>query len=429
MSTIEFVHAREILDSRGYPTIEVDVHTADGAHGRAAVPSGASTGEHEAVELRDGDAKRYLGKGVLQAVANVNDVIAPEIVDLDVMDQAYVDKRMCEIDGTPNKSKLGANAILGVSMAVAKAAAVLTDQPLYKYLGGVNARDLPVPMMNVLNGGRHADNNLDLQEFMIMPVGASDVVEALRMGSETFHNLKKVLLEAGLNTSVGDEGGFAPNLKTNAEALDFIVRAIERAGFRPGEDIVLALDPAASEFCSGGVYVLQGEGGKKLDSDALVDYWAGLCERYPIVSIEDGMAEDDWEGWKKLTDRLGSKVQIVGDDLFVTNVERLRRGIETGVANSILVKMNQIGTITETLDTIEMAKRARYTCVVSHRSGETEDVTLAHLAVAVNAGQVKTGSMSRTDRIAKYNELIRIEEELADAARFPGRGALAGARR
>jgi enolase len=425
MSTIEFVHAREILDSRGFPALEVDVHTADGAHGRAAVPSGASTGEHEAVELRDGDPKRYLGKGVLRAAANVNDVLAPEIVDLDVMDQAYIDQRLCELDGTPNKSKLGANAILGVSLAVAKAAAVVSEQPLYKYIGGTNARDLPIPMMNVLNGGRHADNNLDLQEFMIVPVGAADLAEAVRMGAETFHHLKKVLLEAGLATAVGDEGGFAPNLKTNAEALDLILRAIEAAGFRPGAEVALAIDAAASEFFSGGAYTLQGEGGRKLTAEALVEYWAGLCETYPIVSIEDGMAEDDWDGWHRLTERLGGTVQLVGDDLFVTNVDRLTRGIATGVANSILVKMNQIGTLTETLDAIETARRAGYTCVVSHRSGETEDVTLAHLAVAVNAGQVKTGSMSRTDRVAKYNELIRIEEELADAARFPGRAALA----
>ena len=421
MSTIEFVHAREILDSRGFPTLEVDVHTSEGALGRAAVPSGASTGEHEAVELRDGDKSRFLGKGVLQAVANVNDVLAPEIVDLDVLDQVYVDRRLCELDGTPNKSKLGANAVLGVSMAVAKAAAMTAGMPLYRYIGGTNARDLPVPMMNVLNGGAHADNNLDLQEFMIVPHGAGDIGQALRMGSETFHNLKKVLLASKLNTAVGDEGGFAPSLKSNAEALDLILSAIEKAGYRPGEDIALALDAAASEFFAEGVYTLQGEGGRKLDPAALVEYYVGLCERYPIVSIEDGMAEDDWEGWALLTKRLGDKIQIVGDDVFVTNTERLRRGIESGVANSILIKMNQIGTITETLDAIEMAKRAAYTCVVSHRSGETEDTTLAHLAVAVNAGQIKTGSMSRTDRIAKYNELLRIEEELADAARFPGR--------
>ncbi len=429
MSNIEFVHAREILDSRGFPTLEVDVVTSDGAMGRAAVPSGASTGQHEAVELRDGDAARYLGKGVLKAVAHVNDVLAPEILELDVLDQAHVDARLCEVDGTPNKSKLGANAILGVSLAVAKAGAVTSGLPLYNYIGGTNARTLPVPMMNVLNGGAHADNNLDLQEFMIMPVGASDLREALRMGSEIFHHLKKVLLESGLNTAVGDEGGFAPNLKTNAAALDLICKAIERAGYHPGDDIVLALDAAASEFFAAGTYTLQGEGGKKFDAPALVEYYAALCERYPIVSIEDGMAEDDWDGWKQLTAKLGARIQIVGDDLFVTNTERLRQGIESGVANSILIKMNQIGTLTETLDCIEMAKRASYTCVVSHRSGETEDTTLAHLAVATNAGQVKTGSMSRTDRICKYNELMRIEEELADAGRFGGRSVLArGAR-
>ena len=427
MSSIEFVHAREILDSRGYPTLEVDVVTADGAMGRAAVPSGASTGEHEAVELRDGDANRYLGKGVLKAVGHVNDVLAPEILEMDILDQAAVDARLCEVDGTANKGKLGANAILGISLAVAKAAAVTSGLPLYNYIGGANARTLPVPMMNVLNGGVHADNNLDLQEFMIMPVGAGDFREALRMGAETFHHLKKVLQEAGLNTAVGDEGGFAPNLKTNAAALDLICKAIERAGYKLGDDIVLALDSAASEFHAGGTYTLAGEGDKKLDAAAMVDYYAGLCAKYPIVSIEDGMAEDDWDGWKLLSTKLGGQVQLVGDDLFVTNTERLSRGIAAGIGNSILVKMNQIGTLTETLDTIEMAKRAGYTCVVSHRSGETEDTTLAHLAVATNAGQVKTGSMSRTDRVAKYNEFLRIEEELGDAARFPGRGALARA--
>jgi enolase len=429
MSTVEFVHAREILDSRGYPTLEVDVYTSDGSLGRAAVPSGASTGEHEAVELRDGDAARYLGKGVLRAVANVNDVLAPEIVDLDVTDQAAIDRRLCELDDTPNKSKLGANALLGVSLAVAKAGALSANLPLYKYIGGAGARTLPVPMMNVLNGGRHADNNLDLQEFMIMPVGAADLSQALRMGAETFHHLKKVLHAAKLETAVGDEGGFAPSLQSNAQALDLILQAIEAAGYEPGSDIALALDAAASEFHADGTYTLAGEGGKRLDADAMVGYYAGLCERYPIVSIEDGMAEDDWNGWSRLTQRLGDRVQLVGDDLFVTNVTRLRRGIDSHVGNSILIKMNQIGTLSETLDTIEMAKRAGYTCVISHRSGETEDVTLSHLAVAMNAGQVKTGSMSRTDRIAKYNELLRIEEELADAARFPGRAALARADR
>ena len=425
MSSIEFVHAREILDSRGYPTLEVEVYTGDGAMGRAAVPSGASTGEHEAVELRDGDAARYLGKGVLQAVANVNDVLAPEIVDLDVLDQPYIDQRLCELDGTPNKSKLGANAILGVSLAVAKAAAVSTNLPLYAYIGGTNARTLPVPMMNVLNGGRHADNNADIQEFMIVPLGAADFGTALRIGAETFHQLKKVLHEMGLNTAVGDEGGFAPNVESNAQALELILKAIERAGYRPGEDVALAIDAAASEFYRDGAYVLEAEARKKLDSEALVEFYAGLVKRFPIVSIEDGMAEDDWDGWRKLTEALGAKVQLVGDDIFVTNVERLRRGFEARVGNSILIKLNQIGTLSETLDTMQMAERGGYTCVVSHRSGETEDVTIAHLAVATNAGQIKTGSISRSDRIAKYNELLRIEEELADAARFPGRRALA----
>jgi len=425
MSSIEFVHGREILDSRGYPTLEVDVVTSDGAMGRAAVPSGASTGEHEAVELRDGDSARYLGKGVLQAVAHVNDVLAPEILEMDILDQVSVDQRLCEVDATPNKSKLGANAILGVSLAVAKAGAVTCGLPLYSYIGGTQARMLPVPMMNVLNGGAHADNNLDLQEFMILPVGASEYREALRMGAETFHHLRKVLLEAGSSTAVGDEGGFAPDLKTNAAALDLILRAIERAGYRPGEDIVLALDAAASEFYADGRYTLAGEGGKSFTAAELVEYYAGLCDKYPVVSIEDGLAENDWDGWKRLTERLGARVQLVGDDLFVTNTERLARGIAAGCGNSILVKMNQIGTLTQTLDAMDMAKRAGFTCVVSHRSGETEDTTLAHLAVATNAGQIKTGSLSRSERIAKYNELLRIEEELADAARFPGAAALA----
>jgi len=425
MSTIEFVHAREILDSRGYPTLEVEVYTSDGAMGRAAVPSGASTGEHEAVELRDGDAQRYLGKGVLQAVANVNDVLAPEVVDLDVLDQAHVDQRLRDLDGTPDKSRLGANAILGVSLAVAKAAAVACGLPLYRYLGGAGARVLPVPMMNVLNGGAHADNNLDLQEFMIVPLGAADFSQALRMGAETFHHLKKVLLEKGLNTAVGDEGGFAPNLASNAQACEVILEAIRRAGYRPGDDIALALDAAASEFFTDGRYALTAEGGKAFDAAAMVHYYTDLCERFPIVSIEDGMSEDDWDGWKELTQRLGGSIQLVGDDLFVTNTTRLRRGIDSAVGNSILIKMNQIGTLSETLDAIEMAKRARYTCVISHRSGETEDTTLSHLAVAVNAGQIKTGSMSRTERVAKYNELLRIEEELSEAGRFAGRQAFA----
>ncbi|MFQ5600473.1 MAG: phosphopyruvate hydratase [Candidatus Krumholzibacteriia bacterium] len=425
MSSIEFVHAREILDSRGFPTLEVEVYTEAGTTGRAAVPSGASTGEHEAVELRDGDETRYLGKGVLKAVANVNDVLAPEIVDLDVFDQAYIDQRLREVDGTQNKSSMGANAILGVSLAVARAAAVAANLPLYNYIGGTNARTLPLPMMNVVNGGRHADNNVDLQEFMILPVGAADFSQAVRMGAETFHNLKKVLLEMGLSTAVGDEGGFAPNLSSNAEAIEVILRAIDRAGYKPGEDIALALDAASSEFFAGGTYTLEAEAHKQLDADALVEYYAGLCDRYPIVSIEDGMAEDDWDGWRKLTAELGERIQLVGDDIFVTSIERLKRGIEAGVANSLLVKLNQIGTLSETLDAIETARAAGYTNVVSHRSGETEDVTIAHLAVATNAGQIKTGSMSRSDRLAKYNELLRIEEELADAARYPGGTALA----
>lgn len=423
MSTIEFVHARQILDSRGYPTLEVEVYTSDGAMGRAAVPSGASTGEHEAVELRDHDMQRYLGKGVLQAVANVNDILAPAVIDVDVLDQSHVDQRLRDLDGTPNKSRLGANAILGVSLAVAKAAAVASGLPLYRYIGGAGARVLPVPMMNVLNGGAHADNNLDLQEFMIVPIGAKTFSQAMQMGAETFHHLKKVLLEAKLNTAVGDEGGFAPNLTSNAQACDVILEAVRRAGYRPGDDIALALDAAASEFFADGRYALAAEGGKTFDAGTMVNYYVDLCERFPIISIEDGMAENDWDGWKRLTQRLGDKVQLVGDDLFVTNTERLRRGIDSAVGNSILIKMNQIGTLSETLDAIEMAKTARYTCVISHRSGETEDTTLAHLAVAVNAGQIKTGSMSRTERIAKYNELLRIEEELGEAARFVGRPA------
>jgi enolase len=419
MSTIEFVHAREILDSRGFPTLEVEVYTAAGTRGRAAVPSGASTGEHEAIELRDGDPNRYLGKGVLKAVANVNDVLAPEIVDLDVLDQVAIDTRMREIDATPNKSKLGANAILGVSMAVARAAAETVNLPLYNYIGGTNARTLPVPMMNVINGGQHADNNVDIQEFMIVPVGATNISEAIRMGAETFHHLKKVLNSRKLNTGVGDEGGFAPDLESNAAAMEVILQAIESAGFRPGDEIALALDAASSEFYTDGFYAMQAEG-RSYDADALVEYYLQLCERFPIISIEDGMAEDDWEGWSKLTMALGDRIQLVGDDLFVTNIERLQRGIESGIANSLLVKLNQIGTLSETLDAMETARAAGYTNVVSHRSGETEDATIAHLAVATNAGQIKTGSMSRSDRLAKYNELLRIEEELGDAARFPG---------
>ncbi len=427
MSSIEFVHAREILDSRGFPTLEVEVLTQDGARGRAAVPSGASTGEHEAVDLRDGDPARYLGKGVLKAVGHVNDDIAPEIMELEVSDQVALDMRLCALDGTPNKSRLGANAILGVSLAVAKAAAMEAGLPLYNYLGGANARTLPVPLMNVLNGGRHADNNLDIQEFMLVPLGASDFGQALRMGAETFHHLRKVLQEKGLHTAVGDEGGFAPDVGSTAEALEMILHAVERAGYRPGEDIALALDAAASEFFARGRYTLKGEGGKALDAAALVGFYADLCARFPIVSLEDGMAEDDWDGWHKLTAALGDRLQLVGDDLFVTNLERLRRGIAAGVANSLLVKLNQIGTLSETLDAIETARSAGYTNVVSHRSGETEDTSIAHLAVATNAGQIKTGSLSRTDRLAKYNELLRIDEELAEAARYAGRTALARA--
>ncbi len=419
MSSIEMIQAREILDSRGNPTIEVDVVLADGSAGRAAVPSGASTGEHEAHELRDGDKARYGGKGVLQAVKNVQD-IEEELLGLDATDQSLVDRILIELDGTPTKAKLGANAILGVSLAVAKAAAESVGLPLYRYVGGVQARTLPVPMMNVLNGGQHADNNVDLQEFMIMPLGAPTFGEALRYGSETFHTLKKLLNERGLSTGVGDEGGFAPNLKSNREALDLLVTAIERAGFKPGEDIAIALDPASSTFFKNGKYVLEAEGGEPWDAERMVAFYADLVDNYPIVSIEDGLAEDDWAGWRKLYEALGSRIQIVGDDLFVTNPERLARGVSERCANSILIKLNQIGTLSETLETIEMAKRAAWTNVVSHRSGETEDSTIASLAVATSAGQIKTGSLCRSDRIAKYNELLRIEEELDDLAVFPG---------
>ena len=421
MSFIEMINAREILDSRGNPTVEVDVFLADGSVGRAAVPSGASTGEHEAMELRDGDDDRYLGKGVQQAVKNVVETIEDELLGIDGTDQVLIDRIMCELDGTPNKSKLGANAILGVSLAVAKAAATSVGLPLYQYIGGVHARTLPVPMMNVLNGGAHADNNVDIQEFMIMPVGAPNFAEALRYGSEIFHNLKQTLTEKGLATSVGDEGGFAPNLGSNREALDLLLAAVERAGYRPGEDVVFALDPAASEFYQDGYYVLQAEGGDRWDADRMIEYWSQLADDYPIVSIEDGLDENDWAGWSKLYTALGGRLQIMGDDIFVTNPERLRRGIEQRCANSILIKLNQIGTLSETLETIELAKRARYTNVISHRSGETEDTTLANLAVATNAGQIKTGSLCRSDRVAKYNELLRIEEELEDLAVFPGR--------
>jgi enolase len=420
MTTITDVFAREIMDSRGNPTVEVDVVLEDGSLGRAAVPSGASTGAYEAVELRDGDKGRYQGKGVLKAVENVNNIIAPEIIGFDALEQTEIDALMLRLDGTPNKAKLGANAILGVSMAVAKAAAISLDMPLYKYLGGVNAKQLPVPMMNIMNGGKHADNNVDIQEFMVMPVGAASFAEALRMCAEIYHTLKKVLKDKGLATAIGDEGGFAPNLASNEEALKAIVTAIEKAGYKPGEQVALALDPAATEFYKDGSYILAGEG-KTLSAAQMVDFYADLVAKYPIVSIEDGLAEDDWEGWKLLTDKLGGKVQIVGDDLFVTNTERLTRGIAAKTANSILVKVNQIGTLTETFDTIEMAKRAGYTCVISHRSGETEDATIADIAVAVNAGQIKTGAPARTDRVAKYNQLLRIEEELGEAAQYKGR--------
>jgi enolase len=422
MSIIEMIQAREILDSRGNPTVEVEVFLADGTAGRAAVPSGASTGEHEAIELRDGDGDRYLGKGVLQAVKNVQQVIEEELIGIDATDQVLVDRILCELDGTANKSKLGANAILGVSLAVAKAAAASVDLPLYQYIGGVGARTLPVPMMNVLNGGAHADNNVDIQEFMIMPVGAPTFAEALRYGAETFHTLKKILKERGLATSVGDEGGFAPNLKSNREALDLLMKAVEKAGYRPGEDLVFALDAAASSFFRDGAYHLGAEAGEPWDAARLVEFYVELVDNYPILSLEDGLDENDWEGWGKLYEALGNRIQIVGDDIFVTNPERLQRGIKEGCANSILIKLNQIGSLTETLETIEIAKRAGFTNVVSHRSGETEDATIASLAVATNAGQIKTGSLSRTDRICKYNELLRIEEELEDLAVFPGLG-------
>ena len=422
MPFIKEIYAREVLDSRGNPTVEVEVYTESDGFGRAIVPSGASTGEHEAVELRDGDKSRYLGKGVLKAVDNVNEVIAPELIGMNVFDQVGIDQTMIELDGTPNKQKLGANAILGVSMAVARAAADLCGLSLYNYLGGFNARQLPTPMMNILNGGSHADNNVDFQEFMIMPVGACCFSEAIRMGAEVFHNLKKVLKAKGYNTSVGDEGGFAPNLGSNEEAVQVIIEAIKNAGYVPGKDVFLAMDVASSEFYDKDKkkYVLAGEGGKELDAKELANFYAELVEKYPIISIEDGLDENDWEGWKYLTDKLGKKVQLVGDDLFVTNTERLSKGISKGVANSILIKVNQIGTLTETFEAIEMAKKAGYTAVVSHRSGETEDTIIADIAVALNTGQIKTGSMSRTDRIAKYNQLIRIEDELGSTAVYIG---------
>ena len=421
MMTIGALDAREILDSRGNPTLEVDCRLASGVLGRAAVPSGASTGEHEAVELRDGDAARYGGKGVQQAVRHVLETIAPRLLGMDAFDQVRVDRILVDLDGTANKGRLGANALLGVSLACAKAAAAALDTPLYRHLGGVHARTLPVPLMNVLNGGKHADNNVDLQEFMLVPLGAPSFREALRWGAEVFHTLAVVLKKRGLSTAVGDEGGFAPSLQSNEEALQVLVEAITKAGYEPGRQVALALDPAASEFYKGGAYVLAGEGGRTLGSPAMVDYYAALCDRYPIVSIEDGLAEDDWDGWATLTKRLGSRIQLVGDDLFVTNVARLARGIKLGIANSILIKLNQIGTLTETLGAIELAHRAGYTAVISHRSGETEDVTIADLAVGTNAGQIKTGSLSRTDRVAKYNQLLRIEQELGPNALYPGR--------
>lgn len=423
MSWIDQIQAREILDSRGNPTVEAEVTLVGGEVGRAAVPSGASTGEHEAVELRDGDKKRYLGKGVLKAVRNVNDVIAPALEGMDALDQAEVDAALLALDGTKTKSKLGANALLAVSLATARAAAEYLELPLYKYLGGPNARTLPVPMMNIINGGAHADNNVDFQEFMIVPVGATTFHDALRMGTEIFHALKSVLKKKGYATSVGDEGGFAPNLRSNEEAIETILESIPIAGYESGADCLLALDPAASEFYDGKSYVFKKSDKRKLSSDEMVAYWKSWTEQYPIISIEDGMAEDDWKGWKTLTDELGRAVQLVGDDLFVTNTEFLRKGIERGVANSILIKVNQIGTLTETLDCIELAKTNGRTAVISHRSGETEDPFIADLAVATNAGQIKTGSLSRTDRIAKYNQLLRIEEDLRSAARYPGRDA------
>ncbi len=423
MSTIIDIHAREILDSRGNPTVEVDVTLEDGSLGRAAVPSGASTGAYEAVERRDGDKSRYMGKGVLEAVAAVNGEIAEAILGFDATEQVAIDMSMIELDGTPNKSRLGANAILGVSMATAKAAAEFTGQPLYRYIGGTSARVLPVPMMNIINGGEHADNPIDIQEFMIMPVAAENIRDAVRMGSEVFHTLKKELSAAGLATGVGDEGGFAPNLSSTRDALDFILKAIEKAGYKPGDDIHLALDCAATEYYKDGKYVLSGEG-KTLSSEENAAYLQALVNDYPIISIEDGMGEDDWDGWKALMDAIGDKVQLVGDDLFVTNPERLAQGIERGCANSMLVKVNQIGSLTETLKAVDMAHRARFTNVMSHRSGETEDATIADLAVATNCGQIKTGSLARSDRLAKYNQLIRIEEMLEETAEYAGRSIL-----
>ena len=423
MSEIMDIHAREILDSRGNPTVEVDVNLATGAFGRAAVPSGASTGEHEAVELRDNDANRYLGKGVQQAVENVNTIIAEALVGEDALGQNDIDTAMCELDGTENKSRLGANAILGVSLAVAKAAADEVGQPLYRYIGGANAKELPLPMMNILNGGSHADNNVDIQEFMIMPAGAKSFAEALRMGAEIFHSLKAVLQARNCNTAVGDEGGFAPDLGSNEEAIAVIIEAIARASYAPGNDVLLALDAASSEFYNRdtGTYELKAEAQPTKSPAEMVAFYTELCEKYPIVSIEDGMDENDWEGWKQLTEAIGDKVQLVGDDLFVTNTARLQQGIDGQIGNSILIKVNQIGTLTETLDAIELARRFNYTAVVSHRSGETEDTTISDLVVATNAGQIKTGSLSRTDRVCKYNQLLRIEEDLGESAIFAGR--------
>ena len=423
MSLIETVHAREILDSRGNPTVEAEVILEDGTTGRAAVPSGASTGENEAVELRDDDKSRYLGKGVLKAVENVNEKISYELEGLDALDQILIDETLIKLDGTESKSNLGANALLAVSMATARAAAAFQEMPLYRYIGGINAKILPTPMMNIINGGAHADNNVDFQEFMIVPVGAESFSEALRAGAEIFHNLKSVLKAKGLATSVGDEGGFAPNLKSNEEAIETILEAIDKAGYKAGENIMIALDPAASEFFKDGKYVFKKSDKRELSSDEMIAYWTEWTEKYPIISIEDGLAESDWDGWTKITNNIGKKIQLVGDDLFVTNTKFLQKGIDTGAANSILIKVNQIGTLTETLDAIELAKTNNMTAVISHRSGETEDSFIADLAVATNAGQIKTGSLSRSDRIAKYNQLLRIEEDLDTSARYLGRKA------
>lgn len=421
MSIITDIHARQILDSRGNPTVEVDIFTENGAMGRAAVPSGASTGIHEAAELRDGDKGSYLGKGVLNAVKNVNELISQEILGWDITDQAGIDKMLLELDGTKNKSKLGANAILAVSLAAAKAGAICSGLPLYRYIGGTNARTLPVPMMNILNGGAHADNKIDFQEFMVMPVGAASFSEGLRWGVEIFHALKSVLKAQGYSTNVGDEGGFAPNIQSNEEAIETVIRAIEKAGYTPGDQVAIAMDAANSELYKDGKYIFHKSSGREMQSEELVKYWMDWCQKYPIVSIEDGMAEDDWAGWKMLTDALGNKVQLVGDDLFVTNVERLQQGLDQQVANALLVKVNQIGSLTETIDSVSLAQHNRYNTIMSHRSGETEDYTIADLAVALNCGQIKTGSASRSDRMAKYNQLIRIEEELGSLAYYPGK--------